>query len=213
MPAERVAAPPPGSRASRTRQRLLDCTAELVREVPYRELTTALVTQRLELSPPAFYRYFAGINEAILGLTAVMRADARDLATTVRAGSWTAADAPTTALAVIDACSEFWQRHRPLYRVAGLVADEGDPRFMEVRAATFADLTAAFRDEIAQWKERGKHPADVDPFATACVVVAMLIHTMARESAFGLAGVSPRSLRLHVARVLCATVTGDTVRL
>ena len=136
-----------------------------------------------------------------------------DLRLGLEGRSWTAADAPTTALAVIDACSEFWQRHRPLYRVAGLVADEGDPRFIEVRAATFADLTAAFRDEIAQWKERGKHPADVDPFATACVVVAMLIHTMARESAFGLAGVSPRSLRLHVARVLCATVTGDTVRL
>lgn len=213
MPAERVAAPAPGSRASRTRQRLLDCTAELVAEVPYRELTTALVTQRLGLSPPAFYRYFAGINEAILELTAAMRDDARDLATTVCDGSWAADDAPAAALAVIDACSLFWQRHRALYRVAGLVADEGDPRFVEVRATTFADLTTAFRDEIARWKERGAHPADVDPFATACVAVAMLIHTMARESAFGLAGVSPRSLRLHVARVLCATVTGDTARL
>jgi hypothetical protein len=102
----------------------------------------------------------------------------------------------------------FWSEHRVLYRVTDLCADEGDERFSRVKASTFAGLTNAFRDVIAAFQRIGQHPDDVEPFAAACVVVAMLIHTTARETGFGLAGVGPQTLRAHVAKVVEATVTG-----
>jgi AcrR family transcriptional regulator len=198
----------PGVRAMRTRERILACVAELIDEVPYRDVTTALVTQRLGLSPAAFYRYFADINEAILELTPGMRTAADAIAAIVAGGPWDGPAGRETALAVIDAMAKFWSQHRVLYRMTDLCADEGDPRFSRVKATTFAGLTAAFRDVIAVFQDAGRHPEDIDPFAAACVVVAMLIHTTARETAFGLAGVGQQSLRAHVANVMGTTVTG-----
>src|SRR4029453_1647934 len=100
-------------------------------------------------------------------------------------GPWDGDSADATALAVIDAMARFWTDHRALYRVTDLCADEGDTRFKGVKAAPFAPVTEAFERVIAGRQRAGHHPASTEPFATACVVVAMLIHTMAREEAFG----------------------------
>ena len=192
----------------RTRERIVSCVGELLEEVPYREVTTALVTQRLGLSPGAFYRYFADINEAILELTPGMRHASDAVATIVSTGPWDGAAGHATALAVIDAMAGFWIDHRVLYRVTDLCANEGDQRFSQVKASTFAGLTDAFCHVIATFQRAGCHRDDVEPFAAACVVVAMLIHTTARETGFGLAGVGPESLRAHVARLIELGVTG-----
>ena len=64
-PIDRLSSRSPGERALLTRERILDMTAALVREVPFKDLTPALVTQRSGLTPPAFYRYFAGLNDAL----------------------------------------------------------------------------------------------------------------------------------------------------
>lgn len=109
----------------------------------------------------------------------------------------------------MDGFSVFWARHRALYRVTDLLADEGDRRFRRVKRETFADLTAAVTDEIARRQREGSPSEDVDPFTAACVVVAALIHTMARESAFGLAGVEPPALRQHLARMAAIAITGQ----
>jgi AcrR family transcriptional regulator len=191
----------PGARALRTRERLLECTAALVRELPYRELTTAEVTQRLGLSPPAFYRYFADIDEAILELAGEMRETVRGIARCVREGSWEGPECLATASAVVDAMAAFWARHRALYRVTDLLAEEGDPRFRRVKSRTFAELTQAFCNIVS--------PADHDPFTVASVVVTTLIHTVARERGFQRAGVKPQSLRLYLARALCTLLLGD----
>lgn len=214
MPVDRTAAQAgirqrPGTRALRTRQRILDATASLLGEIPYRELTTTVVTQRVELRPPAFYRYFADINEAVLELTARMRSSADALAELVRTSSWAGESALASALDLVDGFSAFWAQHRPLYRMTDLLADEGDVRFRRVKQDTFAELTVAVTDQIARHQSAGNHPDDVDPFTAACVVVAALIHTMARESAFGLAGVRPAALRQHLARMVAIAVTGQ----
>ena len=208
--AARAGAPrPPGTRALRTRSRLLSCTRELIDEVSYRDLTSALVTQRLGLSPSAFYRYFGGINDAILELTAAMRETADGIATLVAEGDWDDDEAAGTARAVIDAMAGFWTEHRALYRVTDLCADEGDERFGAVKADTFAGLTASIEKVIARYKRAGRHPRRLDPYAAACVIVTMLIHTMAREPAYDAAGVAPASLRMHVARLLRTGITGE----
>jgi AcrR family transcriptional regulator len=171
-------------------------------------VTSALVTQRLGLSPSAFYRYFGDINDAILELTAGMRVTADGIAALVDEGDWAGDGAEATALAVVDAMAGFWTEHRALYRVTELCAGEGDQRFAHVKTVTFAGLTRAFERVIASCKRAGGHGRGVDPYASACVAVTMLIHTVAREPAFDVAGVAPDALRTHLARLVRAGVTG-----
>jgi AcrR family transcriptional regulator len=190
-----------------TRERILVCVLELVDELGYRELTTAQVTQRLGLSAGAFYRYFEDINSAILALTPRMRSSADAIAAVVAGGDWNGPAALDTALGVIDLMAQWWADHRSLYRVTDLCADEGEARFAQVKAETFATVTEALAGVIDRDGASASHQ---ESFVTACVLVAMLIHTMARETAFGLAGVGSESLRAQVAKVIVATVTDST---
>jgi AcrR family transcriptional regulator len=199
----------PGARGLRTRERLLDTAAALVEEVPYRELTSGLVAARTGLTPPAFYRYFADVNDVILELTGRMRESAASISRVVREGDWEGAPAEVAA-AVVDGMVAFWGRHRGLYRVTDLLAEEGDARFARVKATTFAELTDALRDVVAAAGRTGRAGpgAGVDPYAVACVVVTALVHTVARESAFEHAGVTRAALRRHVAGLVAAATTG-----
>jgi hypothetical protein len=138
-----------------------------------------------------------------------MRETADGIARLVEGSDWAGRGGREPALAVVDAMALFWSEHRALYRVTELCADEGDRRFADVKASTFAGLTAAVEAAISRFKRAGAHDRKVDPYAAACVVVTMVIHTVARESAFEVAGVESRVLRSHLARQLRAGITGE----
>jgi AcrR family transcriptional regulator len=195
----------PGARALQTRQRLLAVTTELLEEVPYRDLTSAIVTQRLGLSPPAFYRYFADINDALAECAHNMRDTVQEIAALVTARTWRKQRATESALEVIDALAVFWQRHRALYRVTDLLADEGDYRFAEIKHHTFEPLTEAFSTVMAEVPGR-------DPLVAAGVVVASLVHITARESGFAASGIATPVLRDQLADQVALMVTGARPR-
>jgi AcrR family transcriptional regulator len=191
----------PGVRALQTRERLLAVTAELLDEVPFKDLTTAMVTQRLDLSPPAFYRYFGDITDALAECAPTMRDTVEAIAPIVLAGTWRGSRAVESAAVVIDALADFWSRHRALYRVTDLLADEGDQRFADAKHHTFEPLTAAFTEVMAATPGR-------DPAVAAGVVVASVVHVTARESGFAASGIDRQTLRHHLALQVATIVTG-----
>ena len=195
----------PGARALKTRQRLLAVTVDLLGEVPFRDVTSAVVTQRLGLSAPAFYRYFSDINDALAACADSMTETVKEIAAVVAERSWRKSLAIESALEVIDALAIFWQRHRALYRVTDLLADEGDIRFAEIKRHTFEPLTEAFAKVMAIVPDR-------DPRVAAGVVVASLVHVTARESGFVAGGVEPTVLRRHLADQVAIMVTGARPR-
>ncbi|MEO8696429.1 MAG: TetR family transcriptional regulator [Acidimicrobiales bacterium] len=195
----------PGARALQTRERLLAATIDLLDEVPYRDLTSAVVTQRLGLSAPAFYRYFSDINDALAASAPTMRGSVQQIAAVVTARTWRRQRATESALEVIDALAVFWQRHRALYRVTDLLADEGDARFAEIKQHTFEPLTEAFGTIMAGVPGR-------DPMIAAGVVVASLVHITARESGFAASGITASELRVHLADQVALMVTGARPR-
>jgi AcrR family transcriptional regulator len=201
-PIDRLSSRSPGERALQTRERILDMTAALVREVPFKDLTPALVTQRLGLTPPAFYRYFAGLNDALAACGETMRADVDELAAAVDAGTWQGPAALDAAADVIDAFGAFWSRHRPLYRVIDLLADEGDKRFVALRQHMFEALTATIAAVTARAGDR-------DPVIAAGIVVATLVHVTAREPGFVKSGITRSDLRRHLAMNVASAVTGS----
>jgi AcrR family transcriptional regulator len=199
-PIDRLSSRSPGERALQTRERILEMTAALVREVPFKDLTPALVTQRSGLTPPAFYRYFGGLNDALAACGQTMRADVDELADAVSAGTWQGSAAVEAASGVIDAFVDFWSRHRPLYRIIDLLADEGDNRFVSLRQHMFEALTARLATVTAPLDDR-------DPFIAAGILVATLVHVTAREPGFVKSGIARRELRAHLAAHVASAVT------
>ncbi len=201
-PIDRLSSRSPGERALQTRERILDMTAALVREVPFKDLTPTLVTQRSGLTPPAFYRYFAGLNDALAACGETIRADVDELADAVAAGRWQGPAAVGAASDVIDAFVAFWSRHRPLYRVIDLLADEGDKRFVSLRQHMFEALTARLATVTAPVDDR-------DPVIVAGIVVATLVHVTGREPGFVKSGITRSELRRHLAVHVASAVTGS----
>jgi AcrR family transcriptional regulator len=193
---------PPGTRALQTRARLLDATVGLLDELPFRDLTSAVVTQRLGLSAPAFYRYFADINDALAECASTMRDRVRDIASIVDTRRWRGQQAVESAGVVIDALAQFWQRHRALYRVVDLLADEGDSRFVDIKQHTFEPLTDAFARVMIDVESR-------DARTAASVVVASVVHVTARESGFAASGLAIVALRRQLAEQVALMVTGS----
>ena len=58
----------PGRRGQATRQRLLDCTAAMLRTTSYRDLKVVDIAREAGTSPATFYQYFPDVESAILVL-------------------------------------------------------------------------------------------------------------------------------------------------
>jgi AcrR family transcriptional regulator len=196
----------PGARALRTRQRLLGAVDALIREIPFHQVTTAHVTQRAGLSPPAFYRYFADLGDAIVALTPRMAASVHGIAEIVRAGDWSRRNAASSVHPVTEALEAFWAEHRALYRVTELMAEEHDPRFTAVKAETFVELTDAFVAAAGRRPSRAPR-SEAATRASAAIVVTLLVHTTAREVGFAEAGIPLDALRADLARTVADVLT------
>ena len=96
-----------------------------------------------------------------------------------------------------------------MLRVVDLATEEGDGRFANVRTHLLNDLYNALAEAIGEMKAAGRHPDDVDPMATAGVLVSMLAHVAAHRFGFEFWGVRTDDLRTSMARILFWSVTGQ----
>lgn len=55
----------PGRRGQATRQKLLDCTADMLRTTSYRDLKVVDIAREAGTSPATFYQYFPDVESAI----------------------------------------------------------------------------------------------------------------------------------------------------
>src|ERR1022692_1490682 len=78
----------PGHRGRATRQRLLECTAELLVATPWRSIKVIDIARRAGTSPATFYQYFENVEAAITVLAEELMEGASLLAELVD-GDWT----------------------------------------------------------------------------------------------------------------------------
>src|SRR5881398_197099 len=58
----------PGRRGLATRQRLLECTVELLASTPYRDLKVTDITRAAGTSPATLYQYFVDLEDVLLAV-------------------------------------------------------------------------------------------------------------------------------------------------
>jgi AcrR family transcriptional regulator len=194
----------PGRRGRATRQRLLECTGEMLRTTSYRDLKVIDIAREAGTSPATFYQYFADVEAAILVLAEGMAQSAR-LTDIVDAGTWKGRAGWDSALELVDEFIAFWDRHRQVLRVVDLSTDEGDQRFHKIRVRLLNEVAVSLARVID-----GLQPgAGIDPMATAGVLVSMLAHVSAHHYGFEFWGIRTADVRLAMARQVYAGVTGQ----
>jgi AcrR family transcriptional regulator len=198
----------PGRRGRATRQRLLDCTAEMLRTTSYRDLKVIDIARGAGTSPATFYQYFGDVEAAILLLGEEMATDSERLVLMVQEGDWRGKTGYDTALAFADTFIQFWDEHRPVLRVVDLSTDEGDRRFRSVRVRWLNSLTRAFATVTEAFQAEGKNQG-VDPMANAGVLVTMIANVAAHHYGFEFWGIRTADVRVALARHIYWGVTGQ----
>ena len=78
----------PGRRGRATRQRLLECTRDMLTTTSYRDVKVIDIAREAGTSPATFYQYFADVEAAILVLAEEMAQQGQHLTAIITDGSW-----------------------------------------------------------------------------------------------------------------------------
>lgn len=197
----------PGWRGIATRRRLLDCTAELLGKTAYRNIKVIDIAREAGTSPATFYQYFADVEQAVLALAEELAPDAAELADLVR-GDWRGERGAETARGVVQGFMDYYEQHRAVFRVVDLATEEGDLRFQRLRTRALSGISQALSDAVATNQRDGKLPAEVDPVATAFVLISMLAHCAAHRYGMEFWGVRTASQVESMTRIIFTTMTG-----
>jgi AcrR family transcriptional regulator len=198
----------PGRRGRATRQRLLECTREMLAVTSYRDVKVIDIAREAGTSPATFYQYFADVEAAILVLAEDMAQEGQHLPRIITTGSWKGRGAYDTSAALVDAFLQFWDDNRPVLRVMDLATDEGDRRFQSIRVHLLNDITNALAEVTRLSQVEGRIPGELDPMATGGVLVSMLAHVAAHQYGFEFWGIRTGSVRDSMARQIAWGVTG-----
>jgi AcrR family transcriptional regulator len=198
----------PGRRGRATRQRLLECTREMLSITSYRDVKVIDIARDAGTSPATFYQYFADVEAAILVLAEEMAQQGEHLTDIITGGSWKGRGAYDTSLALVDAFLGFWDDHRPVLRVMDLATEEGDRRFQNIRVHLLNDITNALADVVRASQIDGRLPAALDPMASSGILVSMLAHVAAHQYGFEFWGIRTAAVRDSMARQISWGTTG-----
>ena len=199
----------PGRRGLATRARLLEQTRELLYTTSYRDLKVVDIARGAGTSPATFYPYFPDAESALWALADELVGEGRErLTRPVRDGSWNGRAAYDTCERIAASFLEFWDEHRALLAVIDLAATEGDVRFREIRLQLLMSFTDALAEEVRGQRDAGRLPADLDPTATASVLVAMLAQVSGHRYGIERHGTTGPELQRALARLLYSGVTG-----
>lgn len=201
----------PGRRGMATRQRLLEHTSVLLESTSYRDLKVVDIAREAGTSPATFYQYFPDAESALLALADGLVGEGGErLIRPIREAVWHGTEAYDACEAIAAAFLDFWADHSALMAVIDLAALEGDQRFRGCRTQLLNKFTVAATDVISKQRAAGFAPADLDPEATAVVLVSMLSHVAAHQSGIIQAGVDVDDLRRSMSRLIYTGVIGRT---
>jgi AcrR family transcriptional regulator len=196
-----------GRRAQQTRRRLLDATQELLEAHPIREVRVVDIARAVGTSPATFYQYFADVESAVLVLAEEV-ADELDPIAHLLDEPWRGKAGLDSARHLVDSFVSYWDRYRAILRVRNLASEEGDPRFREVRIRALSRITDRLRNQVIDAQAAGRVAAEIEPYAAAAGLVAMLERMASHHVSIEDRGLSRDALVETLARVVHGTVTG-----
>jgi len=162
-----------GARGGRTRAAILTATRTLLDGRHLGEIRVADVAAEAGLSPSNFYTYFKTVEEPVLALCEAAATDFQPLARHLD-GDWAGEQAFLSARAYTVDVLAFWRAHGPVLRIEHMLADKGEPGFVDSRIKRLRRVHLAFERRIAQAHATGYHAKGLDPRLTSYEVASMV---------------------------------------
>jgi AcrR family transcriptional regulator len=192
----------PGRRGRATRDKLLKATAELLDKSSYRDITVVEIARRARTSTGTFYQYFTDVEAALVELARDLTDEGPRIVGLIRTGDWQK-DGHDSAMKLVDAFVDLWERHHAILRVVDLATSEGDLRFRNIRTHLLSQVTDELRDAIIKACD-----APVEPRAQAATVVSLLAHVAEHRYGYEFWGIKLDDVRRSTARLVAWGVTG-----
>jgi len=199
-----------GAKGLQTRRRLMEATEELVKTKPLRDLRVADIAKAARTSTSTFYLYFQDVPEAVLAVISQYSQSTPEFLAQL-SEPWPEQEAYDRAQYFVESYIDYSQAHAPLFRVRNLAADEGDERFLTVRATSVRPLLDALAERIEERQRAKGLPADLHGLSTAAALLAMIerIAAIPQPSLGGHRGIT-RERVVHAAAFFAAVVLGGS---
>ncbi len=142
---------PLGTRALRTRARILEATVSLLNEKALRELRVIDIARRIGSSPATFYQYFKDVRDVVLELATEVSESNPDLVEVID-GDWTGRDGFERGCRLANLVIEYWEEYSAILRIRNNAADEGeggDSEFAQIRLQAMMPMVMAFAKIIS----------------------------------------------------------------
>lgn len=162
-----------GSKGERTRQALIDATVDLLETHGLRDVSVADVARAAKTSPATFYVYFPGVPEVVLAALASASQTSPEIEALI-ACDWLTPGAMAKAAVFVDAYCELWNRHRTVFRVRNMAAEEGDERFYRARMEAARPIMVALASQVQRAQAAGLVPAHLKPRSCVGTILMML---------------------------------------
>ena len=162
---------PLGERGIRTRQRILDAIGRAIQQNGLRGIRLADIADEVGFKPPAFYQYFADIDEAILALCE----EAGDLLPHFEIGDddW-GEEHPHGAAPFVESFFQYWDDHRSLLTARHVSIMSGDVRFQQAANSAFRPVAEALQAKIELAQRDGRVDPALHPVALGAVLNLMI---------------------------------------
>lgn len=163
----------PGTKGLQTRRQIIDVTVKLLGQTRLRDLTVAQIGREASVSTATFYVYFKDVSDVVL-------AGLEDLSTStprlmdLLSGDWSPANARQLSEQVVEEYVRHWWKHRTLFRIRNLAAEEGDERFVVARQAAVRVFLTRVSELVAERQKAGRFRADLTPLSVAGSLTALL---------------------------------------
>ncbi|MCZ2525977.1 TetR family transcriptional regulator [Streptomyces sp. HB2AG] len=197
-----------GRRGQATRQKLLDCLAEMLATSPYRDVKVIDVARMAGTSPATFYQYFPDVEGAVLEIADEMAKEASGLTDIVAGRSWAGKSGMSAAEDLVEGFLAFWHKNDAILRVVELGAAEGDKRFGKIRMKVLNAVVSPLQETVKQLQSKRKVDASVNPGAIAGALVVMLAGISSHQKGFQSWGAKQADLKPNLALLVHLGVTG-----
>lgn len=193
-----------GPRALRTRRRLLETTAALLRERGLRGTSVVEIARRAGTSPATFYQYFSGVEQAALELAEEAAAELPEILALLRR-PWGGEQGLENARALVARFLALWDAHHAELRIRNHAAEEGASAFRRARREALRPLLDALAERIGAGARSAERPG-FHPYAAAAALATVLESAGAYHRELAYFGVGREELIETSARLLVDTV-------
>jgi AcrR family transcriptional regulator len=178
-------------KGERTRRRIMDATAQLLKVRPYGDIRITDVARVAEIAQPNFYAYFSSLEAVYLALARELNVD--PLVEFVEP-EWKGEAGLALARRLAQAAIDFWRARAQIFAILNVMSDERHGEFAAIRARVTRNLYKAFEAKIREAQAKGRLSKSIEPRLAGYECITILTSSGIRYDLFRASGFTHEQL-------------------